>query len=865
MKSYFVYRNTTSNVLDCFSMNGFENIKEDRLPDILRNRAKLTVVYNTDLMNCKKQIRHINILFLDKPLISSKDIESFDYILPSTPPLYFTSVKNYKYKVLLPLNINGDEFWDRYYCHDLTHRKYKMSLRGAVRGTISDSGFALYNDINELDGKNCYGKAIYRLNSKCLPPVLSDITNYLRIASKFCNFNRFKYPDDNINCNIIYFSSITDKLSLKDHEIYIITRKGFKIYDTINYKALADNYTLNGFNCVSFIANGMTDNELCIMYRPFNDENISYNQLVSRIEFHDARFIGYNDNDLTDDDVYKYYKIYGSKKMYHMYEHLQDFNDMYYDLLARYIRGVNIVQNQKCNADKFLRVMSFWAGLNDYDIDVIDYRQFVKKNPQYFQQKKILLLSKAIINYGGNQKTALQLYKELIIEGYDVSVGHLGNEDLVNKIDRLDIIKFNGINDIATKVNESQYEYIIVNKLNEFSHIAKDIKTKSIFITHNSMDPVNSQIIKESKFFNKIFTVNNFHISTLYDEGANTVVTKYLNYENTDITPVKPRTKLKNNITFIGRLSNEKNIELILEAFNYVKSIDSFKNYTLTMIGDGRMKMSKDLINKCAGVRFIGRCNHDEITYNLINTDFLIMASSTEGLPYVFLEALSIGIPIITSNIIGCDEIIQDEENGFTFEFEDYNENKLTAKNWAIFKIVDKKRKQNIDNMVEGIIKALSLNVDEWNNMSRRCIEWYKSHYNIKKMIRENMRNIVNGNKVAIVCGDCDSGFIKLFQNITIASHIPKSEMNNYDIVINPGSFDMFCGRLSLLRNEKFKEHDRLSMNKALSRLYKLRQEMLEEGYNRIIDMDGNSIYINNITNVNAINKFYVKSISKYI
>ena len=66
------------------------------------------------------------------------------------------------------------------------------------------------------------------------------------------------------------------------------------------------------------------------------------------------------------------------------------------------------------------------------------------------------------------------------------------------------------------------------------------------------------------------------------------------------------------------------------------------------------------------------------------------MPSYREGTPRGLLEALSVGRPIITTNAIGCREVIKNNKNGFRVKIKDANSLFLAIK---LFHKQSKKRK----------------------------------------------------------------------------------------------------------------------------------------------------------------------------
>ena len=484
--------------------------------------------------------------------------------------------------------------------------------------------------------------------------------------------------------------------------------------------------------------------------------------------------------------------------------------------------------------------------------------EFIKNNTSYFNQKKVFLLTKNLVNYGGNQKTSVQLYNELLLNGYNVKVGCITKSDQLNCIDKNDIIKFNNVEQIIDESNNN-YEYIITNKLDGVFDIAKSIskemQQKHIFITHNSMDPVNNKIIDNYKYFNKILTINNYHTGLLYEKSVHNTITQYYNYNDSKYGKVNTRKEFKNNLVFISRLSNEKNINLLLEAFELFSTINP--KIKLTIIGNGKYTNYDKYVN-ISNVNFIGRCEKDVIYNYLINSDYLILTSSTEGIPFVFLEAFSVGIPVITTNIIGCSELVKENETGFLFNLEQYNENKNIINNWDILDIADKHKEQNKQNLIKTLEKAFSIDINIWNKMSNNCYNYYNDNYDSNWCKKQNMINIKQKNKIAIICPKCESYFKDIFNYIDIVNTI--EGYDNYDIIININSFDTFCNNMSILKGKAFINNNLNIINKIIARLYKLKKELSDNKINEIYD-NMNSIYFN----IPIKNKIQVNDIYYYL
>lgn len=151
------------------------------------------------------------------------------------------------------------------------------------------------------------------------------------------------------------------------------------------------------------------------------------------------------------------------------------------------------------------------------------------------------------------------------------------------------------------------------------------------------------------------------------------------------------------NIAYIGRSSfkGQKNLK---ELFDGLKNSS---NTNLFIVGNG----SKEEIAKCKN--YIAK---NQITSKVTwagwqkdpwhyledkNIDGIILTSKFEGLPMVFLESISRGVPVISSQFDGYDDVVKEKINGFSYE--PGNIDKLTK---AIAKIKDIKDKKKIQNSI---------------------------------------------------------------------------------------------------------------------------------------------------------------------
>lgn len=125
-------------------------------------------------------------------------------------------------------------------------------------------------------------------------------------------------------------------------------------------------------------------------------------------------------------------------------------------------------------------------------------------------------------------------------------------------------------------------------------------------------------------------------------------------------------------ILFVGRLSKDKRVEPIIRAVEGMGKAGSGdegsgmdgSEIRLTIVGDG--EEYHNLIPYAGDrIRFVGAVPPKEVKEYMQNSDILVMNSSFEGLPMTILEAISYGLPVVSTNVGGIGEALhfgQDSE-----------------------------------------------------------------------------------------------------------------------------------------------------------------------------------------------------------
>lgn len=201
-----------------------------------------------------------------------------------------------------------------------------------------------------------------------------------------------------------------------------------------------------------------------------------------------------------------------------------------------------------------------------------------------------------------------------------------------------------------------------------------------------------------------LYKKSDYHISV--SEGAKNDLVKYCGlpknkivtiYNAVDIDKVKKESKEKldddiadilrdkntKKIITSGRLTNQKNQELLIRAYNRIKNRPDTK---LLILGQGEKKEELQALANNLGigddVLFLGWRKNP---FNIIaQCDLFVLSSDWEGLPLVIIEAMSLGVPVISTDCpSGPREILENGKYGILVKPK--NENKLAD---AITKLI---------------------------------------------------------------------------------------------------------------------------------------------------------------------------------
>jgi glycosyltransferase involved in cell wall biosynthesis len=116
-------------------------------------------------------------------------------------------------------------------------------------------------------------------------------------------------------------------------------------------------------------------------------------------------------------------------------------------------------------------------------------------------------------------------------------------------------------------------------------------------------------------------------------------------------------------IGYVGRLTPVKGLGIFFSAVKQIQ--DKHQNIIILIIGDGALRNSLETIASKLKVKTIfAGWQLDALPYYLL-MDIFVLPSFSEGLANVLLEAMSMGKPVVATNVGGNPDIVQNGENGY--------------------------------------------------------------------------------------------------------------------------------------------------------------------------------------------------------
>ncbi len=173
----------------------------------------------------------------------------------------------------------------------------------------------------------------------------------------------------------------------------------------------------------------------------------------------------------------------------------------------------------------------------------------------------------------------------------------------------------------------------------------------------------------------------------------------------------------RNYIAWVGNFSFEKNIP---ELANIATKLS---NYKFKIAGKGFEEPDPEVVsamnklNNLKNVEFVGYLKNENIPSFLISAICLLNTSRLEGFSNTFLEAWSVGTPVVTTQNVNPDNLVSDNQIG------------IVAKDYSDLDL--------------KLTELLNLSENEFSVYSQRSISYVKKNHNPLKLAEQFVEDIL--------------------------------------------------------------------------------------------------------------------------
>lgn len=232
-----------------------------------------------------------------------------------------------------------------------------------------------------------------------------------------------------------------------------------------------------------------------------------------------------------------------------------------------------------------------------------------------------------------------------------------------------------------------------------------------------------------TKFLSRSIWSNSSHIvansSSLKDTGK-----KFFPEENIDIITNGVDTELfypgkKTNqqeevqLLFVSRLMLQKGVDTLIKTCKILKD-RGINNFKLTIVGEGHLKnLMFSLIEQYGlkeKINFLGWKDLEELPDVFRSADIFILPSVMEGMSSVTLQAMATGLPIVASRVLGFEEILEENINGLTAEYN--NAEEFADQIERLIKSPELRQKMSQNSLAKSKRFA-------WENIARQYLKLY--------------------------------------------------------------------------------------------------------------------------------------------
>lgn len=149
-------------------------------------------------------------------------------------------------------------------------------------------------------------------------------------------------------------------------------------------------------------------------------------------------------------------------------------------------------------------------------------------------------------------------------------------------------------------------------------------------------------------------------------------------------------TQKEKKIVTAGRLMPQKNQKMLIQVFCNV--LKRYPDYELYIYGEGPSREELEQFIEKLGIRnhvFLPG-NVKDIHDRIKDAEIFVLSSDYEGMPNALIEAMCLGLPVISTKVSGATDLIINDKNGILVEV-----NSLEQLQAAMLELIENKQKRS--------------------------------------------------------------------------------------------------------------------------------------------------------------------------
>ena len=172
-----------------------------------------------------------------------------------------------------------------------------------------------------------------------------------------------------------------------------------------------------------------------------------------------------------------------------------------------------------------------------------------------------------------------------------------------------------------------------------------------------------------------------------------------------------------NHFLFVGRLTEEKGIMLLLDTF-------ALSNLTLLIAGEGPLKTTvQQYATDYNNIYYLGNLDTNQVTEAMQAATALVFPSEWyEGMPLTIIEAFSSGLPVIASDLGAMQAMVADGKTGFLFEPYNKADFQKALYKWAHFDNYHRETFRQNARATYNLLYSSQKNLEQLTNIYRSVI-----------------------------------------------------------------------------------------------------------------------------------------------